>query len=159
MADLLYPHFLTDLAEYDRAEALWRQHWDDLVRRVRPGEDWKSPWLSTTFADGTPFHDANPIFSAVCFPRHLGIRVIQVEPSEDSRELDFWIDTFAEGVPQAVRELVISCTLTQQTLREALDLMRQWIEQGKIQQGPDGIAPAKPEGRSPARPDQEPVGG
>jgi hypothetical protein len=95
----------------------------------RTGEKalWQVPWLNTTFADGTPCRDGNPIFSAVCPARRLGVRVIQREPAGNPRELNYWIDTFAQGEPEAIRELVISCVLTEETVVDALDLMNQWI--------------------------------
>src|ERR1700722_8370563 len=99
MVQSLFPNFLNDLDEYHQVEALWRERWDELVRGVGQERQWVTPWLTTTFANGTPFADGNPIFSAVAPNRRLGVRVIQVEPSEEPRELSFWTDTFAEGEP------------------------------------------------------------
>jgi hypothetical protein len=127
MVQPLFPNFLNDPNEYRQAEALWRERWDELVRRLGQQPQWVTPWLTSTFADGTPFADGNPIFSAVAAGRRLGVRVIQVEPSEEPRELAVWTDTFAEGEPDAIKELVIACALTQQTLGESLALMERWI--------------------------------
>jgi hypothetical protein len=159
MADLLYQNFLNDPQEYEQAQAHWKQGWQDLVRKLRLEKSWTSPWLNTTFADGTPFRDGNPIFTAVCTSRHLGIRVIQLEPLANSPELEFWTDTFAEGGPQAIRELVISCALSQETFRAALDLMSEWIERETIPPGPEGAPPTEPAGPAPLRPSQEQVTG
>src|SRR5438105_15742731 len=120
MVKPLFPNFLNDPNEYHQAETLWRERWDELVRRVGQERQWVTPWLTTTFANGTPFADGNPIFSAVAPDRRLGVRVIQVEPSEEPRELSYWTDTFAEGEPEAIKELVIACTLTPQTLGDCL---------------------------------------
>jgi hypothetical protein len=127
MVQSLFPNFLTDPDEYHRAVTLWRERWDELVRRVGQERQWVTPWLTTTFANGTPFADGNPIFSAVTPDRRLGVRVIQVEISEEPRELSFWTDTFAEGEPEAIKELVITCALTPQTLGDCLALMKRWI--------------------------------
>jgi hypothetical protein len=132
MGKYLFPNFLNDQQEYERAEALWRDRWNELVRRLGQEWLWNSPWLNTTFADGTPCRDGNPIFSAVCPQRRLGVHVIQLEPSENPKEFYVWTDTFAEGSPEAVKELVISCALTCATLDEAAELMRQWITEEKI---------------------------
>jgi len=129
--DSLYPKFLTDEQQYEQAQALWHDRWQSLIRSDARHGLWMTPWLSTTFADGTPCHDGNPIFSAVCPSLHLGVRVIQLEPSGEPRELTFWIDTFGEG-GEAVKELVISCALTAETLRDALNLMSQWITQKEV---------------------------
>jgi hypothetical protein len=132
MAKPLFPNFLNDPNEYRQAEALWRERWDELVRRVGQGQKWRTPWLTTTFADGTPFADGNPIFSAVAPDRRLGIRVIQVDPSEEPSELSVWTDTFAEGQPEAIKELVIACALTPQTLGHSLSLMERWITKEEV---------------------------
>jgi hypothetical protein len=131
MVKSLFPNFLKDPTEYRQAETLWRERWDELVRRVGQERSWVTPWLTTTFADGTPFADGNPVFSAIAPDRRLGVRVIQVEPSEE-RELSVWTDTFAEGGPEAVNELVIACALTPQTLVDCLALMERWITKEEV---------------------------
>jgi hypothetical protein len=130
MAKPLFPNFLNDPNEYRQAETLWRERWDELVRRVGQERQWVTPWLKTTFANGTPFADGNPIFSAVAPERRLGVRVVQVEPCEGPPELSTWTDTFAEGEPEAIKELVIACTLTREALDESLALIEQWISKG-----------------------------
>jgi len=127
MVQPLLADFLNDRRQYGEAERLWRARWEELLRRVGQEAEWVSPWLKTTFADGTPFADGNPIFSAVAPQRRLGVRVIQLEPSEDPPELSFWIDTFAEGEPESIKELVIACVLTPPRLDECLGLMERWI--------------------------------
>lgn len=132
MVKALFPNFLNNLDAYHQAETLWRERWDELVRRVGQEQQWATPWLTTTFADGTPFADGNPIFSAVSPERRLGVRVIQVEPAEEPRELSFWTDTFAEGEPEAIEELAITCALTSQTLGDSLALLEQWITKEEV---------------------------
>jgi hypothetical protein len=132
MVQSLFPNFLNDPNEYRQAETLWRERWDELVRRVGQERQWVTPWLTTTFANGTPFADGNPIFSAIAPNRRLGVRVIQVEPSEEPRELSFWTDTFAEGQPEAIKELVITCDLTPQTLDDCLAMMERWITKEEV---------------------------
>jgi hypothetical protein len=133
MVKYLFPNYLTDSQEYEQAEALWRERWDDLVRRLGQEWLWESPWLNTTFADGSPCRDGNPIFSAVSLVRRLGVRVIQIGPSDNPRELYAWTDTFAKGSPESIKELVISCVLTAQTLLEAVDLMKRWIIEEEVE--------------------------
>jgi hypothetical protein len=126
MVKFLFPRFLTDVREYQQAEALWQERWHDLIHGLGEPDLWRTPWLNTRFADGTACRDGNPIFSAVCPSRGLGLRVIQLDPA-GKREMHSWTDVFAEGSDEAVKELVISCTLTPTTLRAALDLMRAWV--------------------------------
>jgi hypothetical protein len=129
MTQLLFPNFLNDADEYRRAEEFWRARWDELIRWSGQEGQWVTPWLTTTFADGTPFADGNPIFSAIAPQRRLGVRIIQVTPAEDPEELSFWTDTFAAGEPEAIKELVINCVLTPQTVGNCLTLIERWITQ------------------------------
>lgn len=127
MGEYLFPRFLDDPREYEQAEALWASAWAELVARAGQQGQWQSPWLSTQFADGTPFHDGNPIFSAVSPTQRRGVRVIQHEPSQAAEDLSSWTDTFAAGEAEAIEEPVVSCALTRQTLSDALALMERWI--------------------------------
>ena len=58
---------------------------------------------------------------------------MQEEPSDNPREFAFWTDIFAKGDPEEVRELVISCVLTNETLYDCMSLMRQWISGEELQ--------------------------
>lgn len=147
MVDYLFPHFLSDPREYEQAESLWRERWEDLLRRVGQERLWQAPWANTSFVNGTSMQDGNPIFSAICSQRKLAICVIQLEPLENPHEFSVWADTFAEGSPEVVKELVVCCVLTLESLDEAVERMRQWITEEKIQQSPqppDGPCPANP---------------
>jgi len=152
MVDYLFVHFLSEPQEYKQAEVFWREQWDELVRRVGQEWLWKTPWINTSSVKETPIQDGNPIFSAISPRRRLALRVIQLEPSDNPREFYVWTDTFAEGSPEAIEELVISCVLTHETLTEAVELMRQWITEEKIEQPPqpnDGSISPKTSGTFP----------
>ncbi len=116
--------------------------WEELVRNLGQADRWKAPHYTTTFVNGTPCRDGNPIFSAVDPTRRLGVRVIQFEPTGDSGEIVSWQDTFAEGEPEEIRDLVISCSLTDETLAKASDLIRQWITESPA--GTNGDPAANP---------------
>jgi hypothetical protein len=97
-----------------------------LVHSVGQERLWQTPWIKTTFNNGAPARDGNPIFSALAPGCHLGVRVIQVEPGNDADELQVWTGIFgdAEG---SIRELVVHCVLSDDTLHEAGLLISQWI--------------------------------
>ena len=132
MVDFMFANFLQDADQYAQAERLWNTKWQDLLRRLGQQQLWSSPWLNTRFADGTPFADGNPIFSAVCPSRQSGLRVIQLDPAEDADELTFWFSTFSKGEPEETKELVISCVLTTENLTRTLELMKQWVTRQSI---------------------------
>lgn len=132
MAHFLFPDFLSDPQQYQEAEEFWSKHWGELVRDVGQLDRWKAPHYTTTFVDGTPCRDGDPIFSAVDVARRLGVRVIQFEPTGVSGEIISWQDTFAEGEPEESRDLVISCSLTDETFSRACELIRRWITAGHV---------------------------
>jgi hypothetical protein len=139
MASFLFPEFLNDPEQYQQAQDLWLRTWNELIAEVGQVPLWQSPFYATTFADGTPCRDGNPIFSAVNPSRRLGVRVIQFEPTHEVEELVSWLDTFAAGEPEEVKELVISCSLSDVTLSKARDLIRQWMTGGSVEAGPGSV--------------------
>jgi hypothetical protein len=132
MSEYLFPNFLQDPREYELAQEFWRNKWQETLERTGKKDLWITPWFGTTFTNGTPCLDGNPIFSAVCPSRRLGIFVIQLEPSANPSEVEVWTDTFAHRQPEEVKELVISCVLTEETQCIALDLMHQWITSEQV---------------------------
>lgn len=134
MVEYLFPHFLSDPKEYGQAEAIWRDRWEELLRRAGQERLWELSWLHTALINGSPVRDGNPIFSAISPTRKLAIRVIQLEPSDNPREFYVWTDVFAEGNADSVRELVITCVLTLETLSAAEKWIHQWITEEKIEQ-------------------------
>jgi hypothetical protein len=132
MLQQLFPHYLHDPAEYAQAEAYWRDLWDELARFAGQQKDWQHPWLRTTYADGTPFQDGDPIFSAWSPARKLGVRIIQNEPQANGAELDYWHDVMGDRGTGEVQTLVISCTLSRQTANLARSLILSWMRDGKV---------------------------
>ncbi len=130
MVQHLCKRFLADAAEYESAQARWRQLWDKLIATEKPEAEWKVPWFAPEFVDGTAMRDGNPIFSAVSPTLRRGIRVLQHEPTTDQLELDYWLDTFGSDEP--ISELVISCALSDQAEQRAADLIRSWITLGCV---------------------------
>jgi hypothetical protein len=128
----LFPDFLTDRQQYQASETLWQRRWEGLLQYLGESGMWESPWIATTFGDGTPMLDGNPIFSAVSSARRQGVRVIQLEPAGNLREISIWVDKFAKGEAQEITELVIACALTSETLLYAIDSMEQWITERKV---------------------------
>jgi len=132
---ILFPNFLADPAQYHDAEAKWREGWESLTLAQGVREEWQVPWINNVFVDGTPNLDGNPIFSAVCQERNLAIRVIQEDPTNYGQERSFWLDTFPGTGNEPIRELVISCVLTDENFYETIDLMTQWVKTGEVSLG------------------------
>lgn len=134
MSRLLHPRFLTNAKQYAAARAVWKQLWHEVLTQTGQVDSWKSPWLTPKHADGTPYRDGNPIFSAVNETDRLGVRIIQEAPmSAGPNELDYWVDTFGSAAdPNKVRELVISTVLDEGTRLQARELLACWVARGKL---------------------------
>jgi hypothetical protein len=133
MVQHLFRRFLADPGEYAQAEDYWRRLWEQLARFSGQQHEWRYPWIRTTYADGTPFRDGDPIFSAWSPSRKLGVRVIQNEPQDEELELNCWLDLLGdEWSGGKVRTLVISCALSRQAADLAWDLILSWMRDGEV---------------------------
>jgi hypothetical protein len=135
----LYRDFLRDAHQYTEAEEVWRRQWQRAEHLTGQKGEWRYPWLRTTSANGAPFRDGDPMFSAISADRGLAVRVIQHEPEGDDIELDFWVDEFGDEW-EKVRVLVISCALSEEVVPYALDLFYSWMMEGSVRvaRGPEG---------------------
>lgn len=108
----LFQNFLQDRRVYRLNE----QYYNNLFSRMLNKE--VSPFYNTTFGNGDPFFDGNPIFSAL----HGGriVRIIQHEASTTPR-LKVWLDEF-----DGKQELVLSTELTDEFLQRIRHLIQQW---------------------------------
>src|SRR5262249_11982784 len=120
----------------------WQDRWDALVKLAKQEGEWKTSWLRTTFADGTPFRTGDPIFSAISYSRDLAVRVIQYESEIDDVELDMWVERFEEeSEPNSVRVLVVSCALSEEAASQVCDALYSWMTKGVILPGVSGSIP------------------
>lgn len=149
MINHLYRDFLVNGDEYHNAEAYWIRRWNELIKND-PDTDWSYPWISTGAPD---LLDGNPIFSAVSLSKRRGVRIIQHEPTSEKVEIQAWPDLVGGKFsdPDAIRELVISCALSDAAAELALAMIRPWV-QGKpisFDTDPDGwmdVLRARPRG-------------
>jgi hypothetical protein len=124
MVTYLHRNFLNDRCEYAAAEAYWAALWGRIVARAGQTAAWRTGWLQTSYADGSPMNDGNPIFSVICKSRNLAVRIIQHEPESDEMELSYWEDVDMDGV---VAQRVISCALSEESAQRAEELIDEWI--------------------------------
>lgn len=128
MVRYVFPHFLQDSSEYEKARSYWVDLWNRIDKRQRLQRDWRHPWLSSGVVAGEELQDGNPIFSAFNPETRCGIRIIQYPPESDRVEFDWWLDTFGGPAtdPHAIRELVIACALSEEAAERAMELMEKW---------------------------------
>ncbi|HZW31168.1 MAG TPA: hypothetical protein VFF52_10705, partial [Isosphaeraceae bacterium] len=69
-------------------------------------------------------------FSAVSPMLRRGIRVIQHAPTEHGLEIQAWPDWFggSPSDPDRIKELIISCALSDQASEVVLSLMEPWVK-------------------------------
>ena len=123
-----YQGFLTDPEQYRLSESYWQDLFREAITSVggQAGR-WEMPWL------GMPLRDGNPIFSAVCRERGLGVRVLQYEPTTDEPEIDWWTDTFGDAAEgNGIQELVISCALSDEAASVAGAFIHTWVRRGEV---------------------------
>jgi hypothetical protein len=125
--------------EYRKLEQRWIDIWDS----IQPEGRWQFPWMTTTYANGEPMMDFNPIFSVVCNDLKRAIRVIEYHGEESTLqeefegeqvELSWWLDTFGDSEydDPVINELVIDLRWTPAAGRLAAEMMAVWTKTGKI---------------------------
>ena len=143
MVKHFFPNFLESTADYALAEGYWIDLWEQIDVDLRRRNGWERPWfhpLPPSLSEG------NPIFSAVSPTLNRGIRIIQSAPTEPSLEFVAYLDTFGGSMsdPNSIRELVISCALSDLAATTALSLIRPWIEGEDVSLDlPDGVPVVK----------------
>ncbi len=121
---------LADPVQYDSLQQQWEHRWGRLVERTGQWFDWQTPWIDATLGNGTKLRDGNPVFSAVSHGRRRAVRIIQDDYA--AREVNYWFDVFAQGEPEELDELVITCPLYQESIIEACDMIEEWLEYGSL---------------------------
>ena len=129
----LLRNFLKDPKQYAKAEKLWVKTWLALIEQLGQEKQWEVPWFEPRFANGEPFRDGNPIFTAIDRSRGLVVRIIQMpHAAEGEPDLISWNNKFAAGDPEEADELVIACVLSDETLAQATKLMTKWAAHGRL---------------------------
>jgi hypothetical protein len=128
MVKHIYKNFLSDPEEYRLAIEYWQALCKFALRLSDSQEVWE-PWLNTHFVNGKPFQDGNPIYSLISKGAKKGIRIIQEELNSNDIEIAAWLNTFGEddADPNSnIQELVIVCTLSEETSKIASSLIQKW---------------------------------
>jgi hypothetical protein len=128
---IFHPNFLSDPTEYALSKRYWQELFRSITHEAGVSDSWRDPWLNMTFVDGTSFADGNPIFSALSPNRKLGVRIIQLDPANPGEDPSWssWIGVFGDG-DEAIRELVISCVLSDESAMQASNHLRLWVTDG-----------------------------
>jgi hypothetical protein len=126
MVQLLFENFKIDKTVYHEAEAWWKAFFDELAQKHN---FFYRPYLNTTYRNGVPFYDGNPMFTALVETLHRGVHVLQDEVEEASelyisgylnRIVDF------DDIPDS-DELVIDLVLSEVTKAIAETWIHAWL--------------------------------
>jgi hypothetical protein len=128
MVKKLLEDFLDSPESYKRAEDLWEKSIDGLAASLHQKGQWKR-WIPRHFANGTPMElDGNPIYDARNDGLMRAFRIIQHAPMSDDLEIVGWISACEEEYAELPRhELVINMSLSEESLSEALEILRMWM--------------------------------
>jgi len=123
MVEHLFKNFLEDQNVY----ILNVSYWQKTVTKILAESHWQKmqfkEYLNTSFANGTPFLDGNPIFNAV-FENNKAIRIIQEEPESNEVAIAAWLDQVED---ETIPELVITLELSKESKQIADDFIKAWI--------------------------------
>ncbi|TXH18524.1 MAG: hypothetical protein E6R03_01945 [Hyphomicrobiaceae bacterium] len=121
MMDLLH----NDFEDSEEAFQSARTFWGKVFRWAIPLDS--DPQFQVDYV--RPSRDGNPIFSAIHVHSGDAVRIVQHKPSVlDEFDVDWWIYSTADGVP----ELVLSCCPSRQNLKEILWPIRTWISRRRV---------------------------
>ena len=124
MHNFLFADFLEDQATYAALQAYWQTRLAFLDGRC-------APYLRTSFANGQPFNDGNPIVNLA--DRHAGkaARIVQHCPREHGHGYTSFEQAIElagdDGQHRPAREKIIVLTLTQDTAQRAEAELRAWF--------------------------------
>lgn len=120
-------HLFKDFLKNKRIYAENVGYWQAIVSELlAPTQIKAEAYLQTTFANGEPFLDGNPIFHFVVKKLNKAVRIVQEVAESDKLEITAWINN-TELDEMEINELVIVLQLSEESKTLALDLIRTWI--------------------------------
>ena len=115
----LFHGFLADVSAYAAAEGSWHA--------ILSAPGWRQGWLNTSFANGTPMRDGNPIASAIHVGKGRGVRVVQ--ECDEQVAVSGWV-AHVEGLQGPIEELVVHIVATDGTMKKARACIEHWMNGG-----------------------------
>lgn len=122
----MFTGFLDNDDLYYKVESYWEKKCLALMQNCKNKENWKT-WLKTSYVNGQPFLDGNPIYSLINFNVKRAIKVIQVE--EEGNLLDFWLEDYESQIGK-IDVLTVYCVLNDETDKKINDILLVWFRDG-----------------------------
>lgn len=123
MVQHLFKDFLKNKKTYIENVNYWQTMASELFV---PNKIKAEAWLETSFANGEPFWDGNPIFHFIVKKQNKAVRIIQEEAENEKVVISAWINN-TELDAIEINELVIVLQLSEESKKIALDLIKTWV--------------------------------
>ncbi len=142
MAKLLFEDFLENKDTYHAVEQMWKEFFDAFAEKH--GFSYR-PYLKTTYINGVPFYNGNPIFTAFNEAINRAIRIIQINKEEaGDLHISGWVDTFElEEDQPPIHELVISLVLSEEAKAIAEQFIHAWLVEQVDEESMDRLVEAR----------------
>ena len=124
MNTYIFKDFLDNKDVYKKNVTLW----DSIINGLLKPEkyDFKG-YIATSDGFGNEFYDGNPIANFMVEKLNKGVRIIQEEHGESSKQFSAWLAETELANGETIDELVIDIELTKETIYLAIDLINAWI--------------------------------
>ncbi|MFK7971631.1 MAG: hypothetical protein AB8F95_14795 [Bacteroidia bacterium] len=124
MSTPLISSFFNSTEQYLQMERFWALRFEALLLQTEKVGLWRYPWLNTRFANGLPFGDGDPIFSALSTSLKKSIKVVQ---NEDIDSFSSFTQPFTLETGEDVEMLIICCPQKDQAIEEGIEIIKGWM--------------------------------
>ncbi len=125
MANLLFPDFMDQAANYDATEGFWKSKLDHIAE---VNGFLYTPYINIFSSNGHKHRHGNPIFSAKVNATNRAVRIIQEQAEHpDDQFISAWLDSIVIDEAKPLQELVIALVLSEETLVVAENLISLWL--------------------------------
>lgn len=115
-------------SDYRRGQQCWLDFWAQI-----PGSSsWVSPWLKTSFADGTPMLDGDGILSAKHPTIGRAFKVIQEQDDSVGGRINWWRQTW-DPDDENLTMLVLVIVPSVEALEAAKQILSAWATGGEVE--------------------------
>ncbi len=124
MDKTIFKDFLDKKEVYKKNVTFWNTVISGLLSPENIPHD---EYIATSDGYGNEFYDGNPIISFKVDKLNKGVRIIQEEHGESSKNFSAWLSECELTNGEKIDELVIDLELTRETVFLTIDLVNAWI--------------------------------
>jgi len=121
----LYPY--VDFLENEETYLIVQEVWSDLIGRIAAVHGLETVDYMNLSQNGNPVRDGNPVVADKIRGTQKGIRVVLIDPIDDSGSFSAWFNNFGKDSDEAVEELVLDMKMSHATLGISAILIELWM--------------------------------